>query len=234
VAPVSSWRAAKKDGVTELVVSLILATALGAVVGIQRQVAHKPAGLRTHAIVSLGACAFALISHEVGDDRIAAGVITGIGFLGAGAIVRSGLTAHGLTTAASIWAAAAIGLACGSGVPTRYLIAALTTVLTWVLLAFSDFGLVGHLPARRSLAVKVTFDRERVSLAEIVAALRHETVNCRENDVVEYHSADSGRVAVVGFAITFRPGDSIARVLGAIAERPGVLGACVDDAVATS
>jgi hypothetical protein len=104
----------------EMAVRLIVAGLLGALVGIQRQAVHKPAGLRTHALVALGACAFAEISHATGDDRIAAGVITGIGFLGAGAIVRAGMTAHGLTTAASIWSAAAIGLAAGSGVRMGY------------------------------------------------------------------------------------------------------------------
>ena len=92
---------------------LILAALLGAAIGFQRQYTQKPAGIRTHALVSVGSCAFAMYSAAYGDSRIAAGVITGIGFLGAGTIVRQGFTTRGLTTAASIWTASAIGMGVG-------------------------------------------------------------------------------------------------------------------------
>ena len=89
------------------IVHLIAAAVLGGVIGAQRQAAHKPAGFRTHLLVAVGSCAFMEVSRLTGDSRIAAGVITGIGFLGAGAIVREGLMTRGLTTAASIWAVSA-------------------------------------------------------------------------------------------------------------------------------
>jgi putative Mg2+ transporter-C (MgtC) family protein len=99
---------------------LLLAVALGAAIGYERERAGKPAGLRTHGMVCLGAALFTLVSifgfGGTGDPtRIAAQVVTGIGFLGAGAILHRHHTVEGLTTAASLWVTAAVGLAIGAG-----------------------------------------------------------------------------------------------------------------------
>ena len=114
----------------ELVIRLLFAVTAGALVGIERECRGRPAGLRTHILVALGAAAVSLISIElprmsgiIGDQailrvdpgRIAAGVVTGIGFLGAGAIIKIGITARGLTTAASLWCMAVVGMAFGFG-----------------------------------------------------------------------------------------------------------------------
>ncbi len=120
-----------------IVLRLLLATTLGAIIGFQRERAKKPAGLRTHILICLGAALFTATSiygfGPASDPaRVAAGVLVGIGFLGAGAIIRTneGIVA-GLTTAATIWAVAAIGLAAGAGL---YLVAAVTTALTLIVL----------------------------------------------------------------------------------------------------
>jgi len=120
---------------------LILSVALGGLVGFERQLQRRTAGLRTHILVCLGSCLIMLTSLYVFDiysgivdldpTRIAAGVITGIGFLGAGAIIRSGEGVKGLTTAASIWVVAAVGLAAGCGF---YSAAMFTTILVLVAL----------------------------------------------------------------------------------------------------
>ena len=121
----------------------MLAGALGAAVGLERELREREAGLRTHLLVSLGACLFTLASaygfHDfftqsgalvrTDPTRIAAQVVSGIGFLGAGAIIRHGLSVRGLTTAATLWVVAALGLACGAG---YYVAAALTTVIALV------------------------------------------------------------------------------------------------------
>ena len=105
----------------EMVLRLLLATALGAGIGYQRERANKPAGLRTHCLIALGAALFTVASmfgfgNGVDPSRVAAGVVAGIGFIGAGVIFRtSGHWVAGLTTAASIWVAAAVGLAAGAG-----------------------------------------------------------------------------------------------------------------------
>jgi len=109
----------------------MVAAGLGAAVGYQRERAGKIAGLRTHILISLGSALFTVVSIfgfvDIDTSRVASGIVTGIGFLGAGAIIRrhEGII-EGLTTAATIWAVAAIGLAAGSGL---YLISGVTTAV---------------------------------------------------------------------------------------------------------
>lgn len=112
---------------SELIVRLLLAAALGAMVGYERELTHKPAGLRTHMLVSLGACLFTIVSvsyFTADSARIAAGIVTGIGFIGAGSIIAMGGHVKGVTTAASLWVVAAIGLAVAVGWYTISIIAA--------------------------------------------------------------------------------------------------------------
>jgi putative Mg2+ transporter-C (MgtC) family protein len=98
---------------------LVAALLLGAAIGIERQYRQRAAGLRTNALVSLGAAGFALVgfsmANEASPSRMAAQVVSGIGFLGAGAIMREGLNVKGLNTAATLWCAAAVGVACAAG-----------------------------------------------------------------------------------------------------------------------
>ena len=121
----------------EALVRLALAAVLGGAVGLEREYRHKPAGLRTNMLIAFGSALFSILSVELGagagsPDRIAAQVVTGIGFLGAGAILRSGDHIHGLTTAATIWVNAAIGMAAGLG---SYTVATLAAAITLVVLA---------------------------------------------------------------------------------------------------
>jgi len=120
----------------EMSARLLLAALLGAGVGYEREHADKPAGLRTHTLVSLGAALFTVVSlygfDGVGDPaRVAAQIVTGIGFLGAGAILRNEATVKGLTTAASIWTTAAIGMAVGVGM---YAMSVVTTLIVLAVL----------------------------------------------------------------------------------------------------
>jgi len=121
----------------EMVLRLLLAAALGAIIGYQRERAGKSAGLRTHVLICVGAALFtigSLYGFGVTADpaRVAAGIVAGIGFLGAGAIIRrEGGIVEGLTTAATIWAVAAVGLAAGAGL---YLVSAVTTAVILIVL----------------------------------------------------------------------------------------------------
>ena len=121
----------------EMVLRLLLAAALGAIIGYQRERAGKPAGLRTHILICVGAALFTIGSlygfgATADPARVAAGIVAGIGFLGAGAIIRrEGGIVEGLTTAATIWAIAAVGLAAGAGL---YLISAVTTAVILIVL----------------------------------------------------------------------------------------------------
>jgi len=121
----------------DVLARLALAAGLGSVIGLEREWRNKPAGLRTNILIALGAALFTTVSVRVGEsgatpDRIAAQVVTGIGFLGAGAILRTGRSVHGMTTAATIWVNAAIGMAAGAG---EFLMATIATVVTLVVLA---------------------------------------------------------------------------------------------------
>jgi putative Mg2+ transporter-C (MgtC) family protein len=122
----------------EILLRILLAVVLGAIIGVQRELANKPAGLRTHILICLGAALFTVVSifgfRDTFDvSRVAAGVVAGIGFLGAGVIFRSirGDVVVGLTTAASVWATAAVGIACGSGM---YLIATVSAIIIFLAL----------------------------------------------------------------------------------------------------
>src|SRR5512133_1421856 len=104
----------------ELLGRLLLAAVLGGAIGAERELNDQAAGLRTHMLLTIGACLFTLVSAygfggPTDPSRLATQVVTGIGFLGGGAIVRHGLTVKGLTTAASIWATASVGVAVGAG-----------------------------------------------------------------------------------------------------------------------
>ena len=116
----------------EIVAHLLLAAALGALMGLERELRGMPAGVRTIALVTMGAALFTELSGLVGsEDRIAAGIVTGIGFLGAGVIFREGYTVKGITTAATIWSAAAVGMAVGREL---YLVAVLGALIVFALL----------------------------------------------------------------------------------------------------
>lgn len=127
------------EQIARVVIRLVAAALLGAVIGAQRERAGKPAGLRTHMLVSLGAALFVIAALEAGlspDDvsRVVQGIATGIGFIGAGAILklREEREITGLTTAAGIWMTAAVGVAAGLG---RWGSAAAGVALTWLILA---------------------------------------------------------------------------------------------------
>src|SRR3989344_8546204 len=119
---------------TEILLRLVLATLAGGLIGLEREIVHRPAGVRTHMLVSLGSALFALITIEQlpGEAaRIIAGIATGIGFLGAGTIFKAKDEVHGLTTAASVWAVAAVGLSIGFG---YYLMMLIATMLILIVL----------------------------------------------------------------------------------------------------
>lgn len=119
------------------ILRVVLAILFGAAIGLEREISGKSAGLRTNILICLGAAVFTIISKQMATGnadsvtRIAAQIVTGVGFLGAGAIIVDRAGIHGLTTAATIWLVASIGMACGAGL---YRLAAVTTVLALIVL----------------------------------------------------------------------------------------------------
>jgi putative Mg2+ transporter-C (MgtC) family protein len=172
----------------EALLRLSIACALGAAIGFEREIRDREAGIRTHLLVSLGSALFTIVSaygfHEFlasGDNivrtdptRIAAQIVAGIGFLGAGAIIREGLSIRGLTTAATLWVVAAIGMACGAG---YYWPAAAATVLTilalWPLRILA-YRLIEQIkPEENRLTVELREGEPLTRLLALVHNVRH-------------------------------------------------------------
>jgi putative Mg2+ transporter-C (MgtC) family protein len=165
----------------DLLLRIFAAAALGGVLGLERDVHGRGAGLRTHLLVSAGAALFTILSTRVAlfgvvvtegmgkvtdPGRIAAQIVTGIGFLGAGVIIKEGFTVRGLTTAACLWIAAAIGMAAGAGF---YSIAVVTTAMALFALIFlRRFEGLYPRDAYRDLYVSVANDVELSSILEVV------------------------------------------------------------------
>jgi len=174
----------------DIALRFLVAVLLTGAVGIEREIAGQPAGLRTHITVGLGAALFGLISvhgfdayvagrntnnYQIDVSRVASQVVVGVGFLGAGAILKEGASIRGLTTAASLWATAAIGLAAGLG---NFFAAAATAVFLLLSLIFL------RTPRRwvrrrlaRSLETVIIHIRHGANPSEVVAAL-HEIDGC--------------------------------------------------------
>ena len=120
------------------ILKIAIAFALGALLGIEREYRNKPAGFRTLIMITVGATVFTILSYRINSstpDRIAANIITGIGFIGAGVIFKEGMKVSGMTTAATIWMAAAVGMAVGYG--AYYLAGGVTLVMLFTLILLS-------------------------------------------------------------------------------------------------
>jgi putative Mg2+ transporter-C (MgtC) family protein len=165
-----------------------LAAVLGGAIGIERELRDREAGFRTHMLVCVGSALFTIVSAYgfreflTGGDqviradptRIAAQIVTGIGFLGAGAIIRQGLTIRGLTTAATLWVSAAIGIAAGAGYWSGAVIGTVLTILAlWPLRLASYYMFERLRPEERDLLVEL--DKE-ASVSQLLQALESQHV----------------------------------------------------------
>jgi putative Mg2+ transporter-C (MgtC) family protein len=162
----------------EDLIKLLLAVLVGGIIGIEREVHSKAAGLRTITLICFGAALFTLLSEKFQDaDRVAANIVTGIGFLGAGTIMFAEGKVKGLTTASSIWAAAALGMAIGLG---QYILAGTGTVLVVVILAFFAHldQLVDHIGSE-TRTYEITCVNREGKLDELDAAFREMRLRIR-------------------------------------------------------
>ena len=176
----------------ELLARVVVGTALGGIIGWERDVHGRPAGLRTHFIVGLASTTFMVVSshfvyfqrYAAGDlvsvdpSRIAASVVTGIGFLGGGAILRTGLGVQGLTTAAGLWLVASIGLAAGAGM---YAVSVLATALgVMALTVLRRFEHKNDAVSRRRISIRLT--EEGPPLSALLDALDKRGVRARATE----------------------------------------------------
>ena len=149
-----------------MLLDLLLAIVLGFVIGLEREMTNKWAGLRTHILVCIGSCVFTLLSihafpvfaHSPQADpaRIAAQVLTGIGFIGGGTVLRHGYSIYGLTTAATLWVTASIGMACGCSFRTLAVFATILSVGVLVLIRIFEKEYI-HRNAKNPRRIKVSF-----------------------------------------------------------------------------
>lgn len=213
----------------EMSVRMAASVVLGAAVGYQRERAGRPAGLRTHLLVSLASATFMLVSSQfvyfqhfdkddlvvVDASRIAASVVSGVGFLGAGAILRTGLTIQGLTTAASLWLVAAVGLASGAGMFVVAVAATCVALLSLVLLRKVEdkqFHLI-----RRSLRISMEeaepgAKRVEQNISALGGVIRSVDY---EHDLVE-------KRVDVALELSFRDAEAEQRVITALEAMPGI------------
>ena len=167
----------------EVILRIGLAAALGGAIGLERELREREAGLRTHMLVSVGAALFTMVSAYAWTDwrfsteeglvfdptRIAAQIVTGIGFLGAGAIIRQGLSVKGLTTAATLWVVAAIGMAAGVGYyEAAFVTTALVLLFLWPLRIVAYRLSARTRPEEGRLAVELPVGASAVSVLEAV------------------------------------------------------------------
>ena len=170
--------------VLDQAIYLLAAASLGSMIGLEREVHGQPAGLRTHMILSTGAALAAILSISYSQflsnpdlpsdpGRIVAQVVSGVGFLGAGAIMKMGVTVKGLTTASSLWTTAIVGIACGSG----YLeLGAITTVLVFVILTIINKVEKALLTTYKTHTLKITLDDRPGIVKDVKTCLEENNV----------------------------------------------------------
>jgi putative Mg2+ transporter-C (MgtC) family protein len=216
----------------EILLRVVLAAGLGGAIGFERELREREAGLRTHMLVSVGAALFTLVSAYAWTDwrfstaeglvfdptRIAAQVVTGIGFLGAGAIIRQGLSVRGLTTAATLWVVAAIGMATGAG---YYAAAVITTVLVlvslWPLRLVAQRVSARFRPEEGRLAVDLPAGASAVSVLEAVEGVGA--------DVRSLEFEEEGDRRRVDMRVRIERGQSAAALIDALTRAHAVKGA---------
>jgi putative Mg2+ transporter-C (MgtC) family protein len=210
------------------ILRLLAAAGLGAVIGFERERVDRGAGLRTHALVSIASALFTIISAYGFNDlvtanrsialdptRIAAQVVTGIGFLGAGLIVLRKNTVYGLTTAASIWAVAAIGMAVGAGM---YLPAAITTAIMLLILSGLKPLEQRLFPHKRTGSLSMHISRQ-VPIATIEESLRERRLDLWQLKLQPGRQEDE---SLITLELHGGSADSLAQLAGYLRSLPGV------------
>ena len=207
---------------------LLVAGALGAAIGVDREYRAKEAGFRTHFLVALGSALFMLVSKYGFEDllgkegigldpsRIASQVVTGIGFLGAGTIIIQKLFVRGLTTAAGVWVTAAIGLAVGAG---QYWLGVSATALT--LIGLEGLGYIFRKFSQRTINLTFTVpDARALQLVMDEIERKHHTIAFFSTDINEQNGGKSFRVTL---AVRTRKLDDEVQLIQFLQNLPGVI-----------
>lgn len=213
----------------ETILRLLLAALLGGSIGLEREIHGRPAGFRTHLLVSLGSCVFTVTSIwfytsyggaaggnavSIDPSRVAAQVVTGIGFLGAGAIIREKASIRGLTTAACLWVAAAIGVACGVGLFALSAVVTATAIGSLLVLKKVE----GVLTRDTYSAIKVwsmDLEGQMAKIEELVGRFNLRMLNASvERDLVKQEFFIEFELKLVNREIAYRMLDDILTLQG--------------------
>jgi putative Mg2+ transporter-C (MgtC) family protein len=210
----------------EITVRAVTATAAGALVGYEREARGQLAGIRTHALVAIGACLFTLIGaygfpeHARGPNvdpmRVAAQVVSGIGFIGAGAIIRDRGSIRGVTTAAALWASAALGMAAGAGLFGAAAIGLVSVLFALIGLRALRGGVLERLTRRRQ-SISLTYSRGHGTLAPLIAAIESSGAQLESLRI-----DDEPDLRHVELSVRVRDGNRLRTQLGTVAELPEV------------
>jgi len=221
----------------ELVIRIVVGTLLGGVIGYERDIHGRPAGLRTHAVVALASATFMVVSThlayfqhykpgdftEVDGSRIAASVVSGIGFLAGGAILRNGISVQGLTTAAGLWLVAAIGLCAGAGM---YIESVAATLVGIAALSFLRRFEDKDNRVRRRLAL--TISDGTTTADDLMAKFRARDVLA----TLEGWSRDtSGSMRQLTFSVRLAPDGGEQALVAVLEMQPGIIRMQLDPAV---
>lgn len=188
--------------ISDILIPCLLALFFGGLIGFQREKAERPAGLRTHALVCLGSTVFTIVSYlgfsslaGVDPSRVAAGIVAGIGFIGAGVIFRQGTLVKGVTTAASIWIVASIGISLGAKL---YYLALLATLLGFITLSIlkNIEDKVIRLP---NYVVRITVSQDFKDVNKILKIFERKSVNIKSR---KYESDDENNTKIYTFKLS--------------------------------
>lgn len=196
-----------EPGFWEICLRLLCAMVVGLVIGTEREYTNRPAGMRTHILVAVGACVVSITGqllfneyHNLGafpdPARLSAQVVTGVGFLGAGTIMREGATVKGLTTAASVWTVACLGIATGYG---YYAVAAAGLIFAFITLTILEL-VQHHLPGRTHTLEEYALECEDITAA---LALINEQAQLYHGEIHQMLAENTGSGYTVTFHATF-------------------------------
>ncbi|MBR2525649.1 MgtC/SapB family protein [bacterium] len=196
-------------------ISLVSAVILGFALGLERELTNKQAGLRTHIFVCLGSCVFTLLSihgfptFATGDNvivnqatgvrdtaRIAAQIVTGIGFIGAGTVMKNGSSVHGLTTASTLWIAAGIGMACGAGKYGIAIIATILSVLVLICIKWMERNILSKRKIKNK-KLRLSLRCEKCNMNDIQNYIIGEFPNLNEIKNVDSDSESDAKIVAV-------------------------------------
>jgi len=223
----------------DLIWRLGLALALSAAIGLERELAQKSAGLRTYTLVGLGSALFMLISKYgffdvlepktvvLDPSRVAAQIVSGIGFIGAGLIFVRRDSVRGLTTAAGVWLTAAVGAACGASLP----LLAIATTVAYFAVVFGLAPLARRLPASpyAPSALRLVYEDGRGILRRVLAACTSRDFKVADVDVDRHEGGPGGHPGAVAVSLEVHGGGSVAALAAELGEIDGVLSVAAGD-----